>query len=520
MDKQTMEISSLFSLWTLPFVAVGLLYLYLTRNNDYWKKRGVPYVKPGLLFGNLKDSFLAKKTIGECYQEIYWKLDGYKYGGAFKFSQPELIIRDPELIKNILVKEFTSFHDNAIHVDLNTDPMFGRNPFCLTGEQWKITRAQLMPAFTVTKLKLWFPLVQEVCEELKEKLQKTSHLHEYEVKELCAQFTTNVVASCAFGINGGAIKDPESEFRRMGRAVIEPDFYQNMKILIIFFIPWLANLFKLRFITGIVEKFFRRIVEEVVEYREKNNVSRADYMQHLINLKNKTADNGIVNGYETAPGKNVFKDVDVAAQAITFFGDGFETSSAAMSFILYCLALNPDVQTRVREEVCDVLHKHGGKLTFDNIQEMTYLDMVFHETLRMYPPGMFITRECTRPFNLETPSGGMYKVEAGTPVVIPLYALHYDPQYHPNPDTFDPDRFSEENKKNINKYAYLPFGEGPRICLGNKFANMQVKTGIASLITNFEIRATKRTPSRVNPDPNYFMLAAKGGLWLQFTKLK
>lgn len=69
---------------------------------------------------------------------------------------------------------------------------------------------------------------------------------EYEVKELCAQFTTNVVASCAFGINGGAIKDPESEFRRMGRAMIEPDFYQNIKIMIVFFVPWLANLFKLR----------------------------------------------------------------------------------------------------------------------------------------------------------------------------------------------------------------------------------------------------------------------------------
>jgi cytochrome P450 len=84
----------------------------------------------------------------------------------------------------------------------------------------------------------------------------------------------------------------------------------------------------------------------------------------------------------------------------------------------------------------------------------------------MYPPAMFIPRQCTKPFRLETHSGAWFEVEAGTPVIIPVYALHYDPQYFRDPSTFDPDRFREENKKNRHKYAYLPFGDGPRICLG------------------------------------------------------
>jgi hypothetical protein len=84
----------------------------------------------------------------------------------------------------------------------------------------------------------------------------------------------------------------------------------------------------------------------------------------------------------------------------------------------------------------------------------------------MYPPVLFAARECTKPFELETPSGGSYVVEAGTPVIIPIYALHYDPQHFPDPQIFDPDRFSEENKESRHKYSYLPFGEGPRICLG------------------------------------------------------
>jgi hypothetical protein len=88
------------------------------------------------------------------------------------------------------------------------------------------------------------------------------------------------------------------------------------------------------------------------------------------------------------------------------------------------------------------------------------------EVLRMYPPAMFLPRECTKPFKLETHSGTSFGVEVGTPVIIPVYALHYDPHHFHDPMTFDPDRFSEENKKNLHKYVYLPFGNGPRMCLG------------------------------------------------------
>ena len=88
------------------------------------------------------------------------------------------------------------------------------------------------------------------------------------------------------------------------------------------------------------------------------------------------------------------------------------------------------------------------------------------ESLRMYPPVTFINRECTKAFKLGTPSGASFEVEVGTPVIIPVYALHYDPANFPEPHIFNPDRFSEENKKNRHKYIHLPFGEGPRICLG------------------------------------------------------
>ncbi|XP_023720072.1 cytochrome P450 9e2, partial [Cryptotermes secundus] len=273
-----------------------------------------------------------------------------------------------------------------------------------------------------------------------------------------------------------------------------------------------------------VYKFFQRIITEVITYREKNNVSRADYLQHLINLKKKgsiDADKDISNGHEHREfdsEQNRFTDVDIYAQASTFFADGYETSSGAMAFGLYCLAVNPDVQAKVRDEVDSVLKKHDGQLTFDAIQEMTYLDMALSEALRMYPPAMAMIKLCTKPFKLPTPSGGTYEVEVGTPVVLPLYAIHCDPQHFPDPKRYDPERFSEGNKQSRHRYSYLPFGEGPRMCLGFRFALMQVKAGIATVINRFRLLPNKRTPVPVKPDPNYFMFAAKGGLWLDFEK--
>jgi len=90
----------------------------------------------------------------------------------------------------------------------------------------------------------------------------------------------------------------------------------------------------------------------------------------------------------------------------------------------------------------------------------------FIESLRMYPPLLVFMKVCTMPFQLPTQSGGTYKVEVGTPVTIPVYAIHHDPQYFPDPEHYDPERFSEENKNNRHRHSYLPFSDGPRICLG------------------------------------------------------
>jgi cytochrome P450 family 6 len=154
---------------------------------------------------------------------------------------------------------------------------------------------------------------------------------------------------------------------------------------------------------------------------------------------------------------------EVAAQCFVFFIAGFETSSTAAQFALYELARNPDIQKKLQEEIDEVSRQHGGKITYEAVQGMELLDRVVAETLRMYPPVPVLTRQCTKTYTIP---GTNAVIDEGVLAIIPVYAIQRDERYFPNPSKFDPDRFTEENKAKRDNYVYLPFGEGPRVCIG------------------------------------------------------
>nr|CAD7574931.1 unnamed protein product [Timema californicum] len=180
----------------------------------------------------------------------------------------------------------------------------------------------------------------------------------------------------------------------------------------------------------------------------------------------------------------------LAAQCFVFFLAGFETSSSTISSCLYELALNPEIQERLREEVDTVLHKYKGAITYEAIQEMDYLARAIDETLRKYPPKPNLDRQCTKTFTFP---GTNHVIEKGTRLTIPAYALHHDPKYFPDPEQFNPDRFTEEAKRTRHHYSYLPFGEGPRICIGMRFGLMQTKVGLLSLLSKYKFSPCEKT---------------------------
>ncbi|CAA9999183.1 unnamed protein product [Nesidiocoris tenuis] len=159
----------------------------------------------------------------------------------------------------------------------------------------------------------------------------------------------------------------------------------------------------------------------------------------------------------------VFSDKEMAAHSMTFFLDGFETTAILLGFILYELSLNALPQEKLRQELLKV----GTSLDdfeFDMIHEAEYLDRVVMETLRMHPSGTSFARSCTQDITLRSADGREVFVEKGTPIILPMYSVHNDSKYFPNPDVFDPERFTEENKATRPQFSFFPFGGGPRTC--------------------------------------------------------
>lgn len=153
---------------------------------------------------------------------------------------------------------------------------------------------------------------------------------------------------------------------------------------------------------------------------------------------------------------------EIAAQIFVFYIAGSESSSSTVAYTMYELTQNEELMERAHEDIKLTLAKHAGELTYEAIMEMKFIDLCVKETLRKYPGLPILNRECTKSYKIP---GTNFTIEKGTSVIVSLLGIHRDAQFFPNPDIYDPDRFTEE-KKAYNEDMYMPFGAGPRNCIG------------------------------------------------------
>uniref|UniRef100_A0A1L8E431 Putative cytochrome n=1 Tax=Nyssomyia neivai TaxID=330878 RepID=A0A1L8E431_9DIPT len=492
----------------VTFVIVG--YLYVKKKQSYWEKHGVPYVNPAFLIGNLW-GVGTSKHFAIALQDNYRELKGKDViGGIYFLTDPVALILDMDLMKNILIKDFQYFHDRGVYVNERDDPLSG-HLFSLPGQKWKLMRAKLSPTFTSGKMKMMHSTIIAVADEFKKFLEPYgSRNEEVEIKEMLACFTTDVIGSCAFGIECNSLKEPNTEFRRVGKQVFEFSGLSFAKQIAIQTFPKLAKSLRMSITPPDVTNFFMKLLRETIDYREANNVNRSDFLSLMIQLKN----TGKLEGDNVDLGKLTFEEL--AAQTFVFFVAGFETSSSTMAFALYELALNEEIQERAREEVNAVLEKHGGEFTYEACMELKYLDRVIQETLRKYPIVDNLMRVATNDYNVP---GTKHVIPKGMGILIPVYGIHRDPEIYPNPERFDPDRFTDENIKQRHPMAWLPFGEGPRICVGMRFGLMQTRVGLATILSKYRLKATQKTPIPMTYAPLSAFISPPGGMWLKIEKL-
>ncbi|XP_011866849.1 PREDICTED: cytochrome P450 9e2-like [Vollenhovia emeryi] len=504
---------SSFVLLLTTLVVTGVLKIVSVLHHIYfyWKNKGLPYLPNSLssLILNWKFS-LGYITVADYCQHIYYYFSRAKYVGMMDLATPTILLRDPELIRDVMVKDFEYFPDHHSFVDVNAEPLFGKNVFALRGNRWKEMRNTLSPTFTVSKMKFMFSLISECSRDFVNYLVDHPKLcHAIETKEAFRRYTNDVIATAAFGISVNSMKDPDNEFYIKGIETTKSSsgILAAAKVMFLRACPWFAKLIGLTFFPSATSKFFKNIVRETVRVREKQDIIRPDMIHLLMQARDKNS-------------VSKMSLDDIVSQAFLFFLAGFDISSTLMCFVVHELAVNQNIQDCLREEIQQHFAEGNGEISYESLSKMSYMDMVVSETLRKYPPVIFIDRLCAKKYELppSQPGGKSVIVEPNTKLMFPVYALHHDPAYFPNPDKFDPERFSKENKDNILPYTYLPFGHGPRKCLGNRFALMETKILIAHLLQRFTLRTVEKTVEPVVYSKKAFRLQPIGGFWIGLEK--
>lgn len=366
-----------FDILTLFFGVLTTFYFISSRKYSYWDRKGIKTL-PGFsyLCGHFNGIFFKGVALGDWFTKLY-NSTKEPFIGIYGIFRPILFVRDPQLIQTILIKDFTHFTDRGIFYNEDLDPL-SAHLFVLPGQKWRNLRGKLSPAFTSGKLKAMFSTLVGCGSTLQNYLKNLAENDELlDVREIAASHATNVIASVAFGIEVDTINDPQNDFRVSGRKIFEPSTGNILRMLISFIAPKLMSLLRLRITDQSVENFIISVVKQNLEYREQNNVSRKDFFQLLIQLRN----NGTVeldDQWQTVikadENQKTLTLNEMSAHTFLFFFAGFETSSTTLSFCLYELAKNQKIQKQVHDEIDRVLEKHDGQITYESISDMKYLE--------------------------------------------------------------------------------------------------------------------------------------------------
>jgi len=210
-------------------------------------------------------------------------------------------------------------------------------------------------------------------------------------------------------------------------------------------------------------------------------------------------------------------DMLIVSTALVFLVAGYDTTGNTISYAAYELAKRQDIQRELQEEIDVALGKAdklGNRLNYvDIVQNMPLLDAVIHESLRLHAPLDMLSRVCTRDCTVSDEKGNEVHVEEGTTILFHSHAMHLDAKIFPEPETFNPDNFSKERRAMRSPYSFLAFGQGPRACVGMRFALMEAKLALAHVLRRYNLLPGEKTEEKVEVDHLSVVGAAKNGLW-------
>uniref|UniRef100_A0A182PZ02 Uncharacterized protein n=1 Tax=Anopheles epiroticus TaxID=199890 RepID=A0A182PZ02_9DIPT len=461
--------------YTLALFA-AVIFLALRYIYSHWERHGLPHLKPEIPYGNIRTVAEKKESFGIAINNLYHRSSD-RLLGLYLFFRPAIMIRDPHLAKRIMVNDFQNFHDRGVYCNEEHDP-FSANLFALPGQRWKNLRAKLTPTFTSGQLRNMLPTLLAVGNKLLERMDKVADVQSIvDMRDIASRFVLDTIASVFFGFEANCMHNSEDPFlttlRRTNRG---RTFLDNFRTSGVFICPGLLKLTRMTSLQPDVIAFVMEIITHQIEHREKNQITRKDFVQLLIDLRRQAGSDS----------EEALSIEQCAANVFLFYIAGAETSTATISFTLHELSHNLEAMAKLQQEIDDMLERSNGEITYDNIKEMKYLDLCVKETLRKYPGLPILNRECT--IDYPVPDSDVV-IRKGTQVIIPLLSISMNEKYFPKPELYSPERFDEATK-NYDSDAYYPFGAGPRNCIGLRQGVLVAKIGLMFLLSKYNFKAT------------------------------
>ncbi|XP_055381428.1 uncharacterized protein LOC129612011 [Condylostylus longicornis] len=494
-------------------IIVFLIYKWLTLNYEYFEKLGIPYVKPKIFMGSFYGFVFKKESFRDEFLRTYNDFKNYKVYGAFEGRNPIYIINDLNLLKKITIKDFEHFKNRRDLVDPEDDPLFGSAISAMKDDKWHDMRVTLSPAFTGNKMRLMFQLILDISERAVNYLKmqvNTKDGIEFEMKNFFTLYTTDAIASTAFGLEVNSLKEKDNEFYKMGQRFINFSTVDIIKFMIYSTFKRICKIIRFKPMNQTFYEYFSRLVLDSMKYRKENNIVRQDMINMLMEAQSNP---------EKSHNRK-WTDEELVAQCSIFLFAGLESVSTTLCFSIQELVENQDVQEKLRKEIDAVNEELNGEpITYEKLKSMKYMDMFLSEVLRKWPPFIQSDRVCTKPYEIDEDDLKL-QINVGDVIWIPIVGIQMNENNFENPLKFDPERFNDENKSYMDPMSFVSFGHGPRICIGSRLALIECKALLFNILSNFKLNVCQKTKIPVELEPINFPVTVKGGFWVQIVPRK
>ncbi|XP_022110444.1 cytochrome P450 3A2-like [Acanthaster planci] len=416
-----------------------------------------------------------------------------KYGkvvGIYKLRSPLLYVSDIGIVKKVLVTDFSKFPN---HWDI---PALGfpldKALTYMKGQRWKDARAIVTASFTANKLKQMVDIFNDICDPLLENIEN-AHLQNkpIDAKKVFLSFVLQNIVAITLGLDVSCQKNLDHPFVRRIQRAFNPTLFTLIPILF----PPLGPLFELmgaNIIPNESVEFFKKVIHQSLEggdmIQQCGGKGHNKYTAMIEEIYKYTdLPDTLPPPEQTGKPKRLTYKEFLGGSVLAFAANN-EATSTILTCTAYQLALSPEVQDKLIEEI-DRIAPTPADIKYDTMNKMKYMETVIYECFRLYPPVVSTDREC-----LETVTYGKYTLPKGLVIHIPAYSVQHDEDVWPDPEKFHPERFSPENKASIEPVAWLPFGGGPRTCVAVKFITLLIKVFLTRVLQKYRFETCPETP--------------------------